>query len=118
MNCITDTPMYAHYVFGTMDVEGTGQITFEDFVMSLSTLLKGTLHERIHWAFKWVLQLFKGYYFKGEGVLCGRWESFNFFTAIYVIAVFKNYFHKRFIRNLVTYLNSFQTNIYLITNVS
>ena len=44
--------MYAHYVFGTMDVDGSGHITFGDFIMSLSVLLKGTLEERVNWVFK------------------------------------------------------------------
>ncbi|KAB7502779.1 Calsenilin [Armadillidium nasatum] len=43
--------MYAHYVFGTMDQDGSGHITFGDFIMGLSVLLKGSLQERINWAF-------------------------------------------------------------------
>lgn len=50
----TDTAMYAHYVFGTMDQDGSGTITFGDFIMGLSVLLKGTLQERINWIFKYV----------------------------------------------------------------
>lgn len=48
-----DSAMYAHYVFGTMDHDGSGTITFGDFIMGLSVLLKGTLQERINWIFKW-----------------------------------------------------------------
>ncbi|CAL4136998.1 unnamed protein product, partial [Meganyctiphanes norvegica] len=48
---LTDSAMYAHYVFGTMDQDGTGTITFGDFIMGLSTLLKGSLAERITWIF-------------------------------------------------------------------
>ncbi|KAG7166645.1 Kv channel-interacting protein 4-like 1 [Homarus americanus] len=44
--------MYAHYVFGTMDQDGSGTITFGDFIMGLSVLLKGTMQERINWIFK------------------------------------------------------------------
>ncbi|XP_047735778.1 uncharacterized protein LOC108676865 [Hyalella azteca] len=46
-----NTAMYAHYVFGTMDPEGTGQITFGDFITGLSVLLKGSLAERVAWIF-------------------------------------------------------------------
>ncbi|XP_069948402.1 A-type potassium channel modulatory protein KCNIP2 isoform X1 [Cherax quadricarinatus] len=46
-----NSAMYAHYVFGTMDQDGSGSITFGDFIMGLSVLLKGTLQERINWIF-------------------------------------------------------------------
>ncbi|XP_068246003.1 A-type potassium channel modulatory protein KCNIP2-like isoform X2 [Palaemon carinicauda] len=46
-----DTAMYAHYVFGTLDQDGSGSITFGDFIMGLSVLLKGTLQERVNWIF-------------------------------------------------------------------
>ncbi|KAK8397654.1 hypothetical protein O3P69_004438 [Scylla paramamosain] len=46
-----NSAMYAHYVFGTMDHDGSGTITFGDFIMGLSVLLKGTLQERINWIF-------------------------------------------------------------------
>ncbi|KAF2369229.1 EF-hand domain [Trinorchestia longiramus] len=46
-----NTAMYAHYVFGTMDPEGSGQITFEDFITGLAVLLKGSLTERVTWIF-------------------------------------------------------------------
>ncbi|XP_050713132.1 calsenilin-like isoform X1 [Eriocheir sinensis] len=49
--CPPDSAMYAHYVFGTMDQDGSGSITFGDFIMGLSVLLKGTLQERINWIF-------------------------------------------------------------------
>ncbi|XP_071542241.1 uncharacterized protein [Panulirus ornatus] len=46
-----NSAMYAHYVFGTMDQDGSGTITFGDFIMGLSVLLKGTLQERVNWIF-------------------------------------------------------------------
>ncbi|XP_066957671.1 calsenilin-like isoform X2 [Macrobrachium rosenbergii] len=46
-----DSAMYAHYVFGTLDQDGSGTITFGDFIMGLSVLLKGTLQERVNWIF-------------------------------------------------------------------
>ncbi|XP_069163014.1 A-type potassium channel modulatory protein KCNIP1 isoform X2 [Procambarus clarkii] len=46
-----NSAMYAHYVFGTMDQDGSGSITFGDFIMGLSVLLKGTLQERVNWIF-------------------------------------------------------------------
>ncbi|XP_046382305.1 serine/arginine repetitive matrix protein 1-like [Ischnura elegans] len=46
-----DSSQYAHYVFNTLDRNKSGTITFSDIMLSLSILLKGSLQERIRWAF-------------------------------------------------------------------
>lgn len=46
-----ETSQYAHYVFNTFDQEHTGAITFTDFVIGLSVLARGTLQEKLRWAF-------------------------------------------------------------------
>lgn len=42
---------YSHYVFSTLDHEDSGIITFEDFVIGLSILVRGTLEEKVRWMF-------------------------------------------------------------------
>ncbi|XP_055498532.1 Kv channel-interacting protein 1-like isoform X1 [Leucoraja erinacea] len=46
-----DASMYAHYLFNTFDSTHNGAIKFEDFVMALSVLLRGTAHEKLTWTF-------------------------------------------------------------------
>uniref|UniRef100_A0A8C0GHU0 Potassium voltage-gated channel interacting protein 1 n=1 Tax=Chelonoidis abingdonii TaxID=106734 RepID=A0A8C0GHU0_CHEAB len=43
--------MYAHYLFNAFDTAQTGSVKFEGFVMALSTLLRGTVHEKLRWTF-------------------------------------------------------------------
>merc|ERR1712018_824965 len=42
---------YSHYVFSTLDHEDSGIITFEDFVIGLSILVRGTMEEKVRWMF-------------------------------------------------------------------
>ncbi|CAG9766905.1 unnamed protein product [Ceutorhynchus assimilis] len=42
---------YAHYVFNTLDQDHSGLISFEDFVQNLSILSRGSLEEKLRWAF-------------------------------------------------------------------
>ncbi|XP_065818961.1 Kv channel-interacting protein 1b isoform X2 [Labrus bergylta] len=49
--CITDASMYAHYLFNAFDTTNNGSIKFKDFVVGLSTLLRGTLREKLEWTF-------------------------------------------------------------------
>ncbi|XP_069976462.1 Kv channel-interacting protein 4 [Penaeus vannamei] len=67
--------MYAHYVFGTMDQDGSGTITFGDFIMGLSVLLKGTLQERVNW-------IFNLYDINNDGYIT-REELIDIVTSIY-----------------------------------
>nr|XP_019918119.1 Kv channel-interacting protein 4 isoform X4 [Crassostrea gigas] len=46
-----DSSAYAHYVFNTFDHDRNGSLSFEEFVMGLSVLSRGTLQERLQWAF-------------------------------------------------------------------
>ncbi|XP_062908864.1 Kv channel-interacting protein 1-like isoform X1 [Mobula hypostoma] len=46
-----DASMYAHYLFNAFDSAHNGSIKFEDFVMALSVLLRGTVHEKLTWIF-------------------------------------------------------------------
>ncbi|XP_069678957.1 Kv channel-interacting protein 4-like [Periplaneta americana] len=46
-----DSSHYAHYVFAALDREHSGTITFRDFMLGLSIVMKGTLQERLRWAF-------------------------------------------------------------------
>ncbi|XP_059515103.1 calsenilin isoform X2 [Myotis daubentonii] len=42
---------YAHFLFNAFDADGNGAICFEDFVVGLSILLRGTVQEKLKWAF-------------------------------------------------------------------
>lgn len=42
---------YAHFVFSTMDSNSSGIINFEDFLMGLSILSRGTMDEKLRWIF-------------------------------------------------------------------
>jgi len=43
---------YAHHVFKAFDVTGTGSISFKDMLISLSTLLHGSLYQKLSWTFR------------------------------------------------------------------
>ncbi|XP_063269661.1 Kv channel-interacting protein 1 isoform X4 [Prinia subflava] len=46
-----DASMYAHYLFNAFDTAQNGSVKFEDFVMALSILLRGTVNEKLRWTF-------------------------------------------------------------------
>nr|XP_033805597.1 calsenilin [Geotrypetes seraphini] len=46
-----DATTYAHFLFNAFDLDRNGAIRFEDFVMGLSVLLRGTVREKLNWAF-------------------------------------------------------------------
>ncbi|XP_019581426.1 calsenilin isoform X2 [Rhinolophus sinicus] len=46
-----DATTYAHFLFSAFDADGNGAIHFEDFVVGLSILLRGTVQEKLKWAF-------------------------------------------------------------------
>ncbi|XP_069755388.1 A-type potassium channel modulatory protein KCNIP1-like isoform X2 [Narcine bancroftii] len=46
-----DASTYAHYLFNAFDSAHHGSIKFEDFVMALSVLLRGSVHEKLTWTF-------------------------------------------------------------------
>ncbi|CAM2698656.1 unnamed protein product [Rotaria socialis] len=47
-----DTSKYAHLIFSTFDLRSSGIVTFEDFLIGLSTLCRGTIEDRLKWVFK------------------------------------------------------------------
>ncbi|KAF7701408.1 hypothetical protein HF521_002573 [Silurus meridionalis] len=46
-----DASTYAHFLFNAFDMDRNGSIQFEDFVIGLSVLLRGSVTEKLHWAF-------------------------------------------------------------------
>ncbi|TWW66033.1 Calsenilin A-type potassium channel modulatory protein 3 DRE-antagonist modulator [Takifugu flavidus] len=46
-----DATMYAHFLFNAFDMDRSGSIRFEDFVIGLSVLLRGSVPEKLRWAF-------------------------------------------------------------------
>ncbi|KAA0723817.1 Kv channel-interacting protein 4 [Triplophysa tibetana] len=46
-----DASTYAHFLFEAFDTDHNGSVSFEDFVMGLSILLRGTIQEKLNWAF-------------------------------------------------------------------
>ncbi|XP_021922808.1 Kv channel-interacting protein 4-like isoform X2 [Zootermopsis nevadensis] len=61
-----DSSHYAHYVFAALDQEQSGTITFRDFMLGLSIVMKGTLQERLRWAFSLYDVNHDGYITKAE----------------------------------------------------
>ncbi|KAJ8317244.1 hypothetical protein KUTeg_005148 [Tegillarca granosa] len=70
-----DSSLYAHYVFNTFDHDRNGSINFEEFVMGLSVLSRGTLQERLQWAFSL-------YDINGDGLIT-KDEMLDIVSAIY-----------------------------------
>ncbi|XP_026886721.2 Kv channel-interacting protein 4 isoform X4 [Electrophorus electricus] len=46
-----DSSMYAHFLFEAFDTNKNGSVSFEDFVIGLSIILRGTINDRLNWAF-------------------------------------------------------------------
>ncbi|XP_075874702.1 A-type potassium channel modulatory protein KCNIP2 isoform X1 [Nelusetta ayraudi] len=46
-----DSSMYAHFLFEAFDTNKNGTVSFEDFVFGLSIILRGTINDRLNWAF-------------------------------------------------------------------
>jgi Kv channel-interacting protein len=46
-----DCSNYAHYVFCTIDQNSNGTVSFEDFLVGLSILARGTMDEKLRWIF-------------------------------------------------------------------
>lgn len=49
--CCADATTYAHFLFNAFDMDRNGSIRFEDFVIGLSVLLRGSVTEKLNWAF-------------------------------------------------------------------
>lgn len=72
-----DCTSYAHYVFNTFDQDRSGTISFEEFVLGLSLLLRGTLLEKLEWTFNL-------YDINGDGVITSD-EMYSIVLAVYDI---------------------------------
>ncbi|XP_077351065.1 A-type potassium channel modulatory protein KCNIP2-like isoform X2 [Festucalex cinctus] len=46
-----DSSTYAHFLFEAFDTDKNGSVSFEDFVFGLSIILRGTINDRLNWAF-------------------------------------------------------------------
>ncbi|KAM3865398.1 A-type potassium channel modulatory protein KCNIP2-like [Diretmus argenteus] len=46
-----DSSMYAHFLFEAFDTHNNGAVKFEDFVMGLSIILRGSITDKLNWAF-------------------------------------------------------------------
>ncbi|XP_028834349.1 Kv channel-interacting protein 4 [Denticeps clupeoides] len=46
-----DVTKYAHYLFIAFDRNQSGLVTFEDFIMGLSVLLRGPVEDKLSWTF-------------------------------------------------------------------
>ncbi|KAB0790007.1 hypothetical protein PPYR_15702, partial [Photinus pyralis] len=67
--------LYAHYVFKAFDVNCNGAISFRDLLVTLSTLLRGSVYERLRWTFKL-------YDINGDGCI-SRGELGEIVTAVH-----------------------------------
>jgi len=70
-----ESATYAHYVFNAFDKDSNGTISFEEFVMGLSVLARGTLHEKLQWAFNL-------YDINGDGIITEE-EMMEIVTSVY-----------------------------------
>ncbi|XP_015795014.1 Kv channel-interacting protein 1 isoform X2 [Tetranychus urticae] len=71
----SDASQYAHYIFNSFDPEHTGSITFTDFVVGLSVLARGSVQDKLRWAFNL-------YDVNGDGVLT-KDEFAQIISAVY-----------------------------------
>lgn len=67
--------LYAHFVFKTFQLNRNGQISFHEFLNWLSSLSRGTLHDKLRWAFTL-------YDINGDGHIT-RQEMLHIVSSIY-----------------------------------
>ncbi|XP_075580044.1 calsenilin isoform X2 [Pelecanus crispus] len=48
---LADASTYAHFLFDAFDADRNGALCFQDFAVGLSVLLRGTVHQKLKWAF-------------------------------------------------------------------
>eukprot|EP00794_Sanderia_malayensis_P005544 gene5544-6229_t len=70
-----DSSVYAGFIFNTFDADHDGRITFEDFVMGLSSSMRGSLDEKLKWSFRL-------YDLDNDGVLTKQ-DLFQVLDAVY-----------------------------------
>lgn len=49
---LLDAREYAGFIFGVLDVDMAGSVTFDQFLVTMSLLTRGTPEEKIRWLFK------------------------------------------------------------------
>ncbi|GIY59664.1 calsenilin [Caerostris darwini] len=72
---LVDASQYAHYVFKAFDHDGSGTINFQEFVLGLSTISRGSPTEKLQWTFNL-------YDINGDGCIT-REEMREIITSIY-----------------------------------
>ncbi|XP_042901188.1 Kv channel-interacting protein 4-like [Parasteatoda tepidariorum] len=80
-----NSSLYAHYVFRTFDPNKNGAITFKDFITCLSIMCRGTLQEKLEWAFKL-------YDINGDGRITKK-ELTDIVCSVYALMGRKSYSH-------------------------
>lgn len=70
-----DASTYAHYIFKVFDQDHDGSISFEEFVLGLSVVARGTVQEKLLWAFSL-------YDLNGDGLIT-RDELVDIVSAVY-----------------------------------
>ncbi|NXU56463.1 CSEN protein, partial [Turnix velox] len=63
-----DASAYAHFLFDAFDADHNGALCFQDFVVGLSILLRGTVQQKLKWAFN-LYDVNKDGYITKEGML-------------------------------------------------
>lgn len=76
----TDATTYAHFLFNAFDMDRNGSIRFEDFVIGLSVLLRGSVTEKLNWAFN-LYDINKDGYITKEVCVCVRARYVIFLTT-------------------------------------
>lgn len=76
---LTDATTYAHFLFNAFDIDRNGSIRFEDFVIGLSVLLRGSVTEKLNWAFN-LYDINKDGYITKEVCMYELWDTWKLDT--------------------------------------
>uniref|UniRef100_A0A3P9K684 Potassium voltage-gated channel interacting protein 3 n=1 Tax=Oryzias latipes TaxID=8090 RepID=A0A3P9K684_ORYLA len=83
-----DASTYAHFLFNAFDLDRNGSIRFEDFVIGLSVLLRGSVTEKLNWAFN-LYDINKDGYITKEVCVSVVTHNFIIFTFELLIFIIK-----------------------------